>query len=142
MYELKISKKTLLELLYSLPCELPEMGGIIGGTKKEITEYWIDAVQSDSCACKYTPNVGAINKKIEIWSKNNIDFYGLFHTHYFGVKTLSEGDVAYMRKIMNAMPSYIEMLYFPIVVFPNREMILYGIKNQTMEIMKCNYCIV
>lgn len=142
MHGLSISDKKLLELFNALPDELPETGGIIGGVNNEITEYWIDNVSKENCICKYAPNVDAINDQIKKWSKNNIEFFGIFHTHYFGVKTLSEGDAIYMRKIIDAMPSRVEALYFPIMVFPDKEMVLYGIKKQTMEIMKCNYRII
>lgn len=141
-YELNISARLLFELFNALPDELPETGGIIGGVNNEITEYWIDNISRGKCVCKYAPNVDEINKQIKIWYKNSIDFMGIFHTHYFGVKTLSEGDIMYMRRIMNVMPSSVKKLYFPIMVFPDKEMILYVINNHTMEITKCNYCIV
>lgn len=139
---LNISDKMLSELFNELPDELPETGGIIGGVNNEITEYWIDNISKEKCICKYAPNVDAINQQIKIWSENNIEFFGIFHTHYFGVRTLSEGDTIYMRKIMDTMPSRVEVLYFPVMVFPNKEMVLYGINNQTMEIMECNYRII
>ena len=127
MYELKIRKNTLLNMLQRLPEELPETGGIIGGKNYEITEYWIDTVSKEKCMCRYTPNVNAINKQIQKWCQNNIDFFGIFHTHYFGVRTLSKGDIEYMHKIMRVMPLSVNVLYFPIVVFPEKEMVLYMI---------------
>ena len=73
---------------------------------------------------------------------HGIEFLGIFHTHYYGVKTLSDADKDYMRRIMNSMPESIKILYFPVFVFPNNEMVLYAIKYQTMEIMLCNYYII
>lgn len=140
--KLFIKKKMLLELIQALPEELPEVGGIIGGNNNEITEYWIDAVSVNGCMCKYSPNIKQINEKIEQWNDNKISFLGMFHTHYFGVRTLSKGDIEYMREIMRTMPSCIEILYFPIVVFPEKEMIIYAIKNQTMEIVQCECCVI
>ncbi len=143
MYELKITKKNLLNLLQRLPEELPETGGIIGGKNEEITEYWIDKTAlKEKNMCRYTPDVDAINEQIRKWNQNNIVFLGIFHTHYFGVRTLSKGDIEYMYKIMRVMPSSVDVLYFPIIVFPEKEMVLYAIKNQTMEIMQCNYYVI
>ncbi|MBU5477693.1 hypothetical protein KQI69_00565 [Eubacterium sp. MSJ-13] len=144
MYELKIKNEKLLNLLQRLPEKLPETGGIIGGKNQEITEYWVDddAVSKGKYMCRYTPNVDVMNEKIHKWSEKNIDFLGIFHTHYFGIRTLSKGDIEYMYKIMNVMPLSVKVLYFPIIVFPEKEMILYAIKNQTMEIIQCDYYII
>ena len=89
--------------------------------------------------CSYVPDTDKMNSIIEKWFNEGIEFLGIFHTHYYGVKTLSDADKDYMRRIMN---SSIKILYFPVFVFPNNEMVLYAIKYQTMEIMLCNYYII
>lgn len=138
-----ISKRLLKEIMDNLPKKLPETGGIIGGTNGNITTYWIDEVQkTKQSMCSYVPDTDKMNSIIEKWFNEGIEFLGIFHTHYYGVKTLSEADKDYMCRIINSMPESIKILYFPVFVFPNNEMILYAIKNQTMEIMLCNYYII
>ena len=44
---------------------------------------------------------------------------------FFGVRTLSDGDIAYITAIMRAMPQSVSELHFPVVVLPDREMISY-----------------
>lgn len=63
---------------------------------------------------------------------------GVFHTHFYGVNTLSEGDRAYIKQIMAAMPDGLECLYFPLIVFPDKEMIVYQAsrsKNRSIKII-------
>ena len=141
--DMTISKRLLKEIMDKLPKELPETGGIIGGTNGNIITYWIDEVQkTKQSMCSYVPDTDKMNSIIEKWFNEGIEFLGIFHTHYYGVKTLSDADKDYMRRIMNSMPESIKILYFPVFVFPNNEMVLYAIKYQTMEIMLCNYYII
>ena len=105
----------------------PETGGILGSHDNEL----IDEVIMDSPGptntrpCSYFPNVDFLNQNIKLWQDNGISFAGIFHTHFAGVKTLSWGDKKYIDAIMKSMPSYIEYLYFPIFVLPDRELVCY-----------------
>lgn len=102
----------------------PESGGILGGYNNIINNVEFDngVLQSHQISCCYVPNVELLNKCIEQWSRMQIEFYGMFHTHFNGVSTLSNGDVSYIENIMKAMPKSKEKLYFPIVVLPERRM--------------------
>ena len=53
---------------------------------------------------------------------------GIFHVHFGGAKTLSKGDIAYIEKIIRAMPKTVTQLSFPIVVQPNKELVSYVAK--------------
>ena len=109
-----------------------EIGGILGSDDNGIiNRIVIDLSDSVTAPCRYSPNVNFLNHAIEEWSNSGIDFVGFFHTHFAGVKTLSNGDKQYIKSIMNAMPNRVNILYFPIFVLPNREMVCYkAIKHQ------------
>lgn len=118
----------------------PETGGILGGTKGRITIAVHDiGIQSEK-KCSYTPNVEKMNQIIAEWKEKNIDFMGIYHSHFFGVDTLSEGDRKYIECIMKSMPKSINILYFPIIVMPQKVMVCYrAILNEerfTIEIDK------
>lgn len=72
--------------------------------------------------------------------KKEITFYGIFHTHFFGVNTLSIGDKNYIESIMKSMPISIEKLFFPIVVMPQKEIAGYEAQKEVerLIIKKCN----
>lgn len=105
----------------------PETGGILGSHGGGL----IDEVVMDLPAvkntrpCSYYPNVEFLNHTIELWQKNGISFLGIFHSHFVGVRTLSGGDLRYIKAIMEAMPSTVDSLYFPVFVLPDRELVCY-----------------
>lgn len=51
-----------------------------------------DGKDDDFRRCHYTPNVTMLNSCLVEWSESGIEFYGLFHTHFYGVSSLSKGD--------------------------------------------------
>lgn len=139
---MKISKELLNEMIMKLPSELPETGGIIGGNGGVVTEYWIEIPPKEKLGgfmCCYIPDVDKINKIIQKWVKKGVEFMGMFHTHYFGVDTLSEGDISYIKEILAAMPDGIGKLYFPIFIFPDGRMTLYVADKQKKDIYKEEY---
>lgn len=103
----------------------PESGGILGARSDYIDVFEYDVGLPGGCACSYAPDTVRLNRVISEWQENDIAFAGIFHAHYFGVKTLSEDDIRYIHMIMNAMPPVIQSLYFPIVVMPQRELVVY-----------------
>lgn len=138
---MKISKELLNEIIMKLPSELPETGGIIGGNSDVVTEYWIEIPKEkvDGFMCCYIPDVDKINEMIQEWAKKGVEFMGMFHTHYFGVDTLSEGDISYIKEILAAMPDGISKLYFPIFIFPDGRMVLYVADKQKKDVYKEEY---
>ncbi len=109
----------------SAPSAPPEIGGILGSIDGVVCKCQIDPGRPKSGGCFYSPNVDILNKTINGWQRDGILFHGIFHTHFFGVQTLSDGDVAYIDAILHAMPSYIHELYFPIVVLPEKRIVPY-----------------
>ncbi len=124
----------------------PENGGIFGSSTGDIIDKVIIDKPQDvaSCECIYCPNIEFLNGCIDSWTSNNIRFMGMFHTHFAGVKTLSDSDKEYITEIMNAMPDEITYLFFPIYVIPSRELVCYRakkfvgsvlIENEALEII-------
>lgn len=122
----------------------PEIGGIIGGDNNVVKTHYMDMGVSSVKACSYTPNVSLLNGIISEWSVEGIQFMGIYHTHFFEVRTLSEGDIRYIRNILLAMPDEIDSLYFPLVVFPSRTMVCFKAikKLDSMEICNDNLVLI
>ena len=112
-----IFRKVLNDLLWSFPCAPPEMGGILGGKKGIVSTFVIDTgLETIDNYGHYRPNVMMLNQIINNWAKQEISFYGIFHSHFPGGDQLSLGDKKYIFQIMQAMPLQINKLYFPIIL--------------------------
>lgn len=129
--------QTIIENVPDCP---PEVGGILGGNDNIIKyvkfDNGINYFKNKSCF--YAPDVEKLNRYIEKWERKDVDFYGIFHTHFYGITTLSEGDKRYIKKIMNTLPIGVFKLYFPIVVLPERDIKVYIAykQNEKVEIKK------
>ncbi len=122
---MRIFENTYRNLMNAMPDAPPELGGILGGNHSVICAYMIDTGTGKGCGCSYAPDVEMLNAEIKEWQKRGIAFQGMFHTHFFGVRTLSDGDIAYITAIMQTMPQSLSELHFPVVVLPDREMTSY-----------------
>lgn len=111
---MKITKKALNSILFSSKKAIYETGGILGA-KDGVIEYTVFDKGLKHAKCSYEPDVDYLNAAIKKWQENNIEFIGMFHVHFFDVKTLSPEDTDYIKKILSAMPEGIDRLYFPIV---------------------------
>lgn len=108
----------IYEQLLACPKVPPECGGILGSQSDEsIRKIVFDKGIPENNGCVYSPNVGFLNKTIAEWTQCGIEFRGIFHTHAPQWIGLSKGDIDYIIQIVNAMPSHIHFLYFPLV-FP------------------------
>lgn len=122
---MKIQKSIFEEIINTVPYVPPESGGIIGGTNQVVTHFVFDRGTNLSNGYDtYVPNTLFLNKTIQRWKKDGVDFYGLFHSHFPQGTRLSNGDKQYITQIMNAMPQGINSLYFPIIL-PRESMIVY-----------------
>lgn len=122
---MKITKEVYQEIQKCIKITPPESGGILGSNKNVVITFIYDKGINNEKMCSYSPNVNLLNSVITEWKEKGVLFAGIFHAHYFGVKTLSCGDINYIEKIMMNMPSCIKELYFPLVVMPEREVIVY-----------------
>ena len=94
------SESVMGEILRKLPCEPPEIGGILGGKNGVVTCHVLDYGKTGGSPCSYTPNIAYLNRKIEEWFKDGIEFMGIFHVHFGGAESLSPGDKLYIGQIL------------------------------------------
>ncbi len=131
-----ISRAVFDEILNNMPIIPPEAGGIIGGKEDKVILWEYDEGHKKR-GCMYRPNVNHLNKVIASWCEKGYEFMGLVHVHFGGSRSLSEGDKRYIDRIMKAMPFYVEKLYFPLVVQPEKEMVVFqAIRNDKTVIIK------
>ena len=78
----------------------PESGGILGGRNDVITNICLDKGILGKHPCSYTPDTRFLNQKIDQWAETGIQFMGMFHVHFGGTESLSEGDKEYIVRIM------------------------------------------
>jgi len=109
-----IHESTYNQILTNCSSRTVETGGIIGGKDGIITEFIFD--KRPGSPSRYYPDVEKLNAAIDRWQQKGISFYGIVHTHLQNAPELSHGDKEYILTIMEAMPTYISHLYFPIVV--------------------------
>lgn len=122
---MKIQRKIFEEIIRTIPLVPPESGGLIGGTHQIITHFIFDSGTTFSNGYdRYVPDVSFLNSVIQQWSEIGINFYGIFHSHFPNGIQLSNGDKKYISHIMNAMPQYINSLYFPIIL-PRESIVAY-----------------
>lgn len=132
-----IIKKPLLEQLAVLiPDEPPETGGILGCEENGIITHIVldKGLEVSGQCCSYYPNVTFLNQCIETWMALGIRFWGLFHTHFAGVETLSKEDFLYIQKIMMAMPPSVTELLFPVYVLPERYFVSYKARRNDCRV--------
>lgn len=104
-----------------------EVGGILGSSRDEIiTDIILDKpIDSKKCKCEYYPNVFFLNNEIEKWYQKNINFLGIFHTHFSGSRDLSCGDRKYIKEIMYSTKGIVDCMYFPIFTLPDQVITAY-----------------
>ena len=115
----------------------PESGGILGGRNDVVTNICLDKGILGKHPCSYTPDTRFLNQKINQWVETGIQFMGMFHVHFGGTESLSEGDKEYIVRIMEVMPKKIGCLYFPVVVMPERKVVAYkAVRNNEKVVIK------
>lgn len=117
---MKIHSEVYKQMLES-PDIPPETGGVLGmKNNSSIIEKicFIENRFSDSSGV-FLPDTYKANEIISNWMKNGIRFAGMFHSHALQWPELSRADKDYIVTIMQAMPSGVDELVFPIV-FPRK----------------------
>lgn len=111
---MRITDDVMKKILSSFPDAPPEHGGILGGQNGVVSVFHYDRAGSPDQAA-YEPDTEVLNSVIEQWNHSGISFYGIVHSHMENQPTLSEGDLQYIRLVMQSMDIG-EKLYFPIVL--------------------------
>lgn len=107
----------------------PETGGIIGEKNGIVCSCFFDNCLPQNSRAVYIPNVGLLNKVINEWSKSNIQFCGIFHSHPVNQPNLSADDLKYINIIFDRMPGFVNYLFFPIVI-PKVKLIVFKAMRQ------------
>lgn len=119
---MKISKKIFEEIVNTVPYSPFETGGFLGGKSDTVLKVVYDCKKSNFAS--YQPNNNLLNSSLSEWQQNEIDFLGIFHTHYPSCTSLSACDEEYIKEIMQNLKGEISVLYFPIVI-AKKEMCVY-----------------
>ena len=119
-----IARKTYNTIIETCPLSPPETGGILGRNGDIVNIYEFDKISGNCFYNSYEPDVSFLNDIIKKWTKNGIEFHGIFHSHLSTETALSMPDKGYIFNIMRAIPVEILKLYFPIV-FPRESMLSY-----------------
>lgn len=125
--DMKITKEALRKIEEIAHDKNVETGGILGAESDDTVSCVFADLPDSTAGCRfdYFPNTVFLNKQIEAWSENNIEFVGMFHTHFSGSKNLSAADSKYIEAIMNESRGITEYLYFPVFTLPDNELTVY-----------------
>lgn len=128
--------KEAYDKLINCPKVPPEVGGILMGIDSKVDTVILDEgiKKAGETGIKYIPNVRNLNTWISILNKQGKEFLGIFHTHAHQWTTLSNADIYYIEKIMNAMSDEMKCLYFP-VVYPREKVKLYKAQKKDLQII-------
>lgn len=129
---MKIEARVYSDILKKCISPPPEMGGILGEMDGVVTHYALDRGLPGNHYDEYIPDVNYLNEIIAEWSDCNIEFCGLFHTHFKDGDRLSNADKKYIYQIMQSTKC--EFLYFPLII-PDRTMIAYKAKKRRDQLI-------
>lgn len=134
---MRITDTLLSNLLSVFPVVPPEAGGILGSDDggKTVTHFVFDAGKPLLDCAIYMPDIPFLNEVIRDFAAQGVQFCGMVHSHPSAEDTLSKDDEAYIQQIMNAMPTYVKVLYFPLVL-PGIAVIPFSIRRKNGAIMK------
>lgn len=119
---MKITRSVYNEIINGCPRSPIEAGGILGAEHGVIMYAAFDSTGGEYG--KYAPNTDYLNCTISNWQGEQIDFAGIFHSHYPVGELLSGSDVEYIKTIMNALKNACSELYFPVVI-PDKKIVSY-----------------
>ena len=120
-------------MMTDLPYPPPESGGILGSRDGVICEIFVDNSPQSRTALVYQPDIEHLNRQIHLWQQKGICFAGMFHTHIAEEEALSGADLAYIKRIVCALPKDYGRLWFPIVV-PNRKITMFFAAAQKQDV--------
>ena len=101
---MRIKKDVYYSLVKDCPIPPPECGGILGGDNGIINIFSLNESTNPSGCYSYSPDIDKLNSILASWSTKGIEFYGVFHTHFSQVYSLSIPDKEYIHQIMDAIP--------------------------------------
>lgn len=121
------------KILSECPPALPETGIILGIKNGIIVKCEFDKGYECCNGC-YSLNTTMIENLIALWNMNGTDFGGIAHSHVPNGRSLSGGDRAYIKQIMECQTEAIGILYFPIVI-PHEEMLAFSAVKKSSSVV-------
>lgn len=109
--------EVLAQLRETIGSRIPETGGILGSSDGIHIDHFYFDEHADVTGATYEPNCEILNRILECWYEEGVEFVGFAHSHPHGATKPSNPDNLYTQKIMKAL----EMEYFiSIIVQPHR----------------------
>jgi proteasome lid subunit RPN8/RPN11 len=103
---IRMSRRVHCRIMCSIGARPAETGGIllgpIGGN--DITDFYFDAAACCT-GSTYTPDHLTLRRMMkEVWMPSGIDMHGFVHSHPRSLARLSEGDMIYIRRLLDKNP--------------------------------------
>jgi proteasome lid subunit RPN8/RPN11 len=115
--QISMSRHVVCQIMCTVGVHAPETGGILLGPigTSDITDFYFDSSAQCSSAT-YTPDHLTLRRKMqEQWLPSGTDFKGFCHSHPGRFDRLSEGDLHYIRRLLDKNPD-IKAFAAPIVI--------------------------
>ena len=112
-----MSRHVRCAIMSTIGACVPETGGILLGPigSHDITDFYFDITAACSGAT-YTPDHITLRQKMrDEWQPAGLDLKGFVHSHPGNLDRLSEGDMVYIRRLLEKNPDMTEFAA-PIVI--------------------------
>lgn len=111
-----ITATALAEIERSIGSRRSEEGGALGGSRKDgVARFFHFDCSARTTGATYSPDHESLNRLFaRDWNPQGINLLGFVHSHPPGCRGPSSGDLAYARRILDAIPE-LERLFLPIV---------------------------
>lgn len=110
----------------------PEQGGILGMKNGVISAFVLDNSEQKTESAEYSPNTQFLNRQIEKWADEGIEFCGILHSYPSGQTTLSGSDMEYIKELYH-VNLWLEKTYFPLII-DGCDMIVYAVEKSNGKI--------
>ncbi|MBQ9016133.1 MAG: Mov34/MPN/PAD-1 family protein [Firmicutes bacterium] len=84
----------------SLPAET---GGFLGSSNGNTIDHFYFDHTAETSAATYTPDISAVNRKLQEWDESGVHLIGNVHSHPEGYTHPSGADIKYAQRIMDAL---------------------------------------
>jgi proteasome lid subunit RPN8/RPN11 len=107
--QISMSRHVVCQIMCTVGVHAPETGGILLGPigTSDITDFYFDSSAQCSSAT-YTPDHLTLRRKMqEQWLPSGTDFKGFCHSHPGRFDRLSEGDLHYIRRLLDNVSNHL-----------------------------------
>ena len=114
---IRMSRHVRCEIMSTICARPPESGGILLGPigSNDVTDYFFDGTAHCTYGT-YTPDHLTLRRMMkEVWMPSGIDLKGFCHSHPQAYARLSDGDMLYIRRLLEVNPD-MDVFAAPIVI--------------------------